>query len=516
AELGENLLVGRERITVSPTGSLTASGSGASNTFEYRDAAKPPIVQGAVSPSPVLVVDSSLVGCPVCGNFEKDQGESCDDGNLTGGDGCNPACQDEGCIAQTPGYPAAALCDDGNQCTDDACNDTLHACAHVANSCSDGIACTSDACAINVCTHTPVNAQCDDSNPCTADTCSTTVGCVHPAQANSCDDGVFCNGTDSCSGGTCSSHAGDPCTGGAECADVCNETADACLTPAGTVCTSDGNVCTNDVCDGAGACSHPHNTAPCVDGLFCNGADTCAGGSCSQHAGDPCAGGSECSDECNEGGDHCLDPGGTACSDDGNECTDDECSGSGTCAHPANTGTCDDLNFCTVDDSCGGGSCNATPAPLLDVAGLKAQLKPYDDDDRMGVKGTFALSALSVSPVDTGLRLVVGDLNGTPLYDATVPAGAFEAASNGTVYRFKAASTSAAGGILKASLKAITTTNVVKLRLKIGGVDLADVVGADRLTAAVVFGDEPGTSPCTGSLPMDCDSVASKISCQSP
>jgi hypothetical protein len=27
------------------------------------------------------------------------------------------------------------------------------------------------------------------------------------------DDGTFCNGTDLCSGGTCSTHAGNPCDG---------------------------------------------------------------------------------------------------------------------------------------------------------------------------------------------------------------------------------------------------------------------------------------------------------------
>src|SRR5262249_6094636 len=48
----------------------------------------------------------------------------------------------------------------------------------------------------------------------------------------------------------------------------------------GTACTSDGNVCTTDQCNGAGVCLHINNTAPCDDGLFCNGADVCSGGVC--------------------------------------------------------------------------------------------------------------------------------------------------------------------------------------------------------------------------------------------
>jgi hypothetical protein len=40
-----------------------------------------------------------------------------------------------------------------------------------------------------------------------------------------CDDGLFCNGVDTCSGGSCG-HAGDPCSAG----EICNETADSCDT----------------------------------------------------------------------------------------------------------------------------------------------------------------------------------------------------------------------------------------------------------------------------------------------
>jgi hypothetical protein len=43
-----------------------------------------------------------------------------------------------------------------------------------------------------------------------------------------CDDGVFCNGRDSCSGGTCSAHAGDPCTTWSQ---PCDEKTDICYDP---------------------------------------------------------------------------------------------------------------------------------------------------------------------------------------------------------------------------------------------------------------------------------------------
>ena len=145
-----------------------------------------------------------------------------------------------------------------------------------------------------------------------------------------CDDGLYCNGADTCSGGACSVHAGNPCPG-TEC-NTCQEDTDSCFDLAGTVCADDGNVCTDDTCDGAGACAHPANTASCDDGLYCNGADTCSGGSC-LHAGNPCPE-TECN-FCQEATDSCFDPAGTVCADDGNECTDDTCDGAGGCGHPS-------------------------------------------------------------------------------------------------------------------------------------------------------------------------------------
>ena len=220
--------------------------------------------------------------------------------------------------------------------------------------------------------------DCDDFNVCTDDACVGNV-CQYTDNSNSCDDGLYCNGTDTCSGGTCTVHAGSPCPG-TEC-NTCQEDTDSCFdhggrrpvpmtvmcvpmtpvtvreaahipttphpvmtgstvtaptpaaagpvpcmreapaprrsaTPArrqrdscfdtsGTACTDDGNVCTDDTCDGAGSCAHPANTASCDDGLYCNGTDTCSGGTCSVHAGSPCSE-TECN-TCQEATDSCFD-----------------------------------------------------------------------------------------------------------------------------------------------------------------------------------------------------------------
>lgn len=48
----------------------------------------------------------------------------------------------------------------------------------------------------------------------------------------------------------------------------------------GSPCGTDGNSCTSDICDAAGACTHPANTLPCDDGNTCTADDRCAGGTC--------------------------------------------------------------------------------------------------------------------------------------------------------------------------------------------------------------------------------------------
>src|SRR5262249_2229956 len=159
-----------------------------------------------------------------------------------------------------------------------------------------------------------------------------------------------------CSGGGCNGHAGDPCAGGPECNNTCNEAQSNCFAASGATCTTDdANPCTDTLCNGTGTCGRP-NTAPCDDGVFSNRADTCSGGACNGHAGDPCASGPECNNPCNEGAMDCLTALNTPCSDDNNACTDDVCDGAGNC-HIDNTDPCDDGSPCTLNDTCSGGQC---------------------------------------------------------------------------------------------------------------------------------------------------------------
>jgi uncharacterized repeat protein (TIGR01451 family) len=188
---------------------------------------------------------------------------------------------------------------------------------------------------------------------------------VVKAPTEECDVPGENGASSSCCTASCQFRAGGqecrPAVDECDAAETCSGSAATCpadgFVGAGIGCPDDGNVCTDDECDGAGGCQHPDNTAACDDAIFCNGSDTCSGGSCVVHAGDPCSGGAECNDSCNETAGNCAVSAGIPCTDEGNVCTDDECDGAGTCGHPPNTIACDDGNICTVNDACSGGSC---------------------------------------------------------------------------------------------------------------------------------------------------------------
>jgi hypothetical protein len=97
-------------------------------------------------------------------------------------------------------------------------------------SCDDGIACTDDVCdlASDACQSIPNNDKCPTDFP----ICFVQYGCqaAQPCEHDSeCDDGLWCNGTESCIQGHCTTSLApdcddhDPCT-----IDACDETLDQC------------------------------------------------------------------------------------------------------------------------------------------------------------------------------------------------------------------------------------------------------------------------------------------------
>jgi hypothetical protein len=197
------------------------------------------------------------------------------------------------CIAETGCYTGAL---EGDPCeTADDCGDT-------------DLICCGNACR---------QPDCNDGNACTEDAC-TRDGCVNMPADGACDDGVFCNGADSCQAGACSGHAGVPCSGATL---ICDEAMRTCLgcsldsdcpgpseAPLGgcggfvTQCSEAGtqpwrvttyrcvsNACAAQVQDESRACTLSRGGTPCG-----TGDSSCSGGICS-------CGGVECG-----AGQYCL------------------------------------------------------------------------------------------------------------------------------------------------------------------------------------------------------------------
>jgi len=504
-----------DALTILAGATVRADAAG-TNTLRYRDPAVVPVVLGSVVPAPATVLTPTLRGCPLCGNTVVNQGETCDDGNVVSGDGCSADCQDEGCIADTPGYPGVPLCADGDGCTVDVCNTSTGRCEHSA-SCDDGIACTVDVCQVDTCIHTVDDLACSDGNPCTDESCSISSGCVIVANAALCDDGLFCNGADTCAGGQCASHSGDPCFGLPECLDYCDELLDECLAPFGVPCSSDGNPCSDDVCSGSGGCVHVNNLAQCDDGLFCNGNDFCRDGACVIHAGDPCLGGSECALSCVEPAAACQSPIGTPCSDEGNVCTDDQCDGSGACVHVANNAACDDGDLRTVTDVCSAGVCAASDGTRLSSGRLSATLRAGSAKDRFALLVVFPTAVLARLPSESGVAIELTGDDGNPVYGAFLPAANIvNSSGRGLVFRFRDAKSAVAeaNGIVSAQIKRKPAKGWIKLKARMRGVEIGQLADLSNLSMSVLFGNDPASGDCASGRSYGCRSKGNgKVLC---
>ncbi len=158
-----------------------------------------------------------------------------------------------------------------------------------------------------------------------------------------CDNGLFCDGAETCNAGVCESGSAPVCDNGLFCdgTESCNEATDSC--DAGTPVTCDNGL----HCDGTESCNEADDSCDagtpvvCDDGLFCNGTDTC----------------NESTDSCDEGA--------PPSADDSVSCTVDSCDEvNDTIVNTPDDSACDNGLFCDGSETCDAvNDCQAGTAP---------------------------------------------------------------------------------------------------------------------------------------------------------
>ena len=389
---------------------------------------------------------------------------------------------------------------DGNPCTADVCSSgsCTHAAGNAGTVCRpsidlcdaaescDGVSttCPPDILAMAGTTCRTAASDCDLTETCSGSSAACPADTNKPAGTPCADDGNVCT-TDACnSSGSCAHPPGNPgaiCRPGGECdlAEACTGSSASCpadaFAPSTAACTSDGNVCTDDHCNGAGACAHPPNAAACNDGDACTTADQCAAGACSgtSLAGQSCDTGllGQCAagvSACDAGAVSCtqaVQPGPEVC---GNA-TDEDCDGE-----------VDDLDAC-------GAVC--TPANTFAVTDQTKRTviaqSSAADRDKVITKGTFALPlGMPFDLDDAPVTLEIADGAGL-YYTATLPASLFVASSSGRKFQFKDPLAPYENGGLQ-TVKLIVKGPLVKYRFKARSLNLpAFTAGTGTVTIRV-------------------------------
>ena len=314
----------------------------------------------------------------VCRRTPRENGAGCDDGQF-----CNGADTCQAGVCEHAGRD----CADTHDCTDDSCNETSDACEHAVKSgqCLIGATCYAEF------DTNPANA-CQHCSHSTNDR-----GWTDRSDSSSCDDGLFCNGADTCQGGVCQ-HAGRDCADAYDCTDdSCDEDGDSCVNAVqnghcliGAACfdesdTNPGNECQHcRHADDDRGWTDKSNGTPCADADFCDGAEVCDGhGACVAGA-DPCPG-----QLCRETDDRCVECLVHGDCDNGDFCDGEEtCDANGDCQAGADPcpgsmcrelddlcvecladGDCDNDTFCDGAETCdASGDCQAGVDPCPGLA----------------------------------------------------------------------------------------------------------------------------------------------------
>jgi hypothetical protein len=276
-------------------------------------------------------------GDPCPGQYCDENTDACadclNDGHCNDGLYCNGT---ETCVAGSCQGGTAVNCDDGVVCTDDSCNEGTDSCDNVANdaNCDNGLYCDgAETCHVTLGCQSATAVNCNDAVACTDDSCNeATDSCDNVPNNSYCDDNLYCNGAETCHPQNDCQTGSDPCPG--------------------QYCDEDTNTCYDCEFD-----------SECDDGLYCNGTETCVAGSCQGGTAVNCDDGVMCTDDsCNEGTDSCDNVANDANCDNGLYCDGVETCHATLDCQAGTAVDCDDAVACT-NGSCNEGtdSCDNVP-----------------------------------------------------------------------------------------------------------------------------------------------------------
>ncbi|MBW1873307.1 MAG: hypothetical protein JRJ19_14650, partial [Deltaproteobacteria bacterium] len=300
----------------------------------------------------------------------------CSDGSF-----CNGA---ETCLSGTCQAGLAPCSDDGLACTA-TCDEGTQQCNLI-----DPAFCLID----NACV---ADGALNSTNPCQE--CLAAVDNLDWSDddSNSCEDQDFCNGQETCQSGSCVSGAASCSDDGLDCTTTCDQGTQECNLIEPGSCVIDAGCLAAETINPANPCLEcmpatsqtdwsNDDSNSCSDGLFCNGAESCVGGTCQDNP-DPCTGaGLDCTITCDESSQQCEPTDSAICLIDGacvaqgspnpdNPCQECIPTGSNTSWTDVDTNSCSDGDACTENDFCSAGICQSgsklcsEACPCNDVSG---------------------------------------------------------------------------------------------------------------------------------------------------
>jgi hypothetical protein len=311
----------------------------------------------------VMIVGGLALGCnaftdpdeiprPICASDA-----DCDDGLFCNGpelcDAADPGADGYGCRATG----AETFLDDGIDCTTDRCDETAGAVIHDAAGCEceddshcaaihagpclDQATCAGGVCNVEL---VPEGSPCDDGRSCTTqsacDAAGNCAGGTDDTDDTLCDDGIYCNGAETCSPEGANSNPVSGCVPGTPPATIDLE-----IPCAQAFCDEDEDV----------VVPTPTGECECQTALDCGVADDCRAWRCDAIDGFTCR-----DDGASSAGSEC---------DDGVECTlGDECDADGICAGSLAHGLCEDQDPCNGQEACApdeGGCVDGVPPDPL-------------------------------------------------------------------------------------------------------------------------------------------------------